>query len=99
MPATEASGRIHTSTATVAILPEAEEVDVHIEAQDLRIDTFCASSIEPPEKLAITPYAYAVPQGDQVWLNFINLFIDTIKLDGRLKKYAEKNKLGPIVAP
>ena len=58
-----------------------------------------AKSIEPPEKLAITPYAYAVPQGDQVWLNFINLFIDTIKLDGRLKKYAEKNKLGPIVAP
>ena len=58
-----------------------------------------AKSIEPPEKLAVTPYAYAVPQGDQVWLNFINLFIDTIKLDGRLKKYAEKNKLGPIVAP
>jgi cyclohexadienyl dehydratase len=58
-----------------------------------------AISIEPPEKLAVTPYAYAVPQGDQVWLNFINLFVDTIKLDGRLKKYAEKNKLGPIVAP
>jgi len=58
-----------------------------------------AKSIEPPQKLAVTPYAYAVPQGDQVWLNFINLFIDTIKLDGRLKKYAEKNKLGPIVAP
>jgi cyclohexadienyl dehydratase len=58
-----------------------------------------AKSIEPPEKLAVTPYAYAVPQGDQVWLNFVNLFIDTIKLDGRLKKYAEKNKLGPIVAP
>jgi cyclohexadienyl dehydratase len=58
-----------------------------------------ALSIEPPEKLAVTPYAYAVPQGDQVWLNFINLFIDTIKLDGRLKKFAEKNKLGPIVAP
>jgi cyclohexadienyl dehydratase len=53
-----------------------------------------AKSIE-----AVTPYAYAVPQGDQVWLNFVNLFIDTIKLDGRLKKYAEKNKLGPIVAP
>ena len=47
----------------------------------------------------MTPYAYAVPQGDQVWLNFVNLFVDTIKLDGRLKKYAEKNKLGPIVAP
>ena len=43
VPATEASGRIHTSTATVAVLPEAEEVDVRIEAKDLRIDTFCSS--------------------------------------------------------
>ena len=43
VPATEASGRIHTSTATVAVLPEAEEVDVHIDAKDLRIDTFCSS--------------------------------------------------------
>jgi peptide chain release factor 1 len=43
VPQTEASGRIHTSTATVAVLPEAEEVDVHIEAKDLRIDTFCSS--------------------------------------------------------
>jgi peptide chain release factor 1 len=43
VPATEAAGRIHTSTATVAVLPEAEEVDVQIEAKDLRIDTFCSS--------------------------------------------------------
>jgi peptide chain release factor 1 len=43
VPATEASGRIHTSTATVAVLPEAEEVDIKIEAKDLRIDTFCSS--------------------------------------------------------
>ena len=43
VPATEASGRIHTSTATVAVLPEAEEVDVRIDAKDLRIDTFCSS--------------------------------------------------------
>jgi len=43
VPATEASGRIHTSTATVAVLPEAEDVDVQIEAKDLRIDTFCSS--------------------------------------------------------
>ena len=43
VPATEASGRIHTSTATVAVLPEADEVDVHLEAKDLRIDTFCSS--------------------------------------------------------
>ena len=43
VPATEASGRIHTSAVTVAVLPEAEEVDVKIEAKDLRIDTFCSS--------------------------------------------------------
>jgi peptide chain release factor 1 len=43
VPATEASGRIHTSTATVAVLPEAEEVDIQIEAKDVRIDTFCSS--------------------------------------------------------
>ena len=43
VPATETQGRIHTSTATVAVLPEAEEVDVHIDAKDLRIDTFCSS--------------------------------------------------------
>ena len=43
VPDTEASGRIHTSTATVAVLPEAEEVDIQIEAKDLRIDTFCSS--------------------------------------------------------
>jgi cyclohexadienyl dehydratase len=58
-----------------------------------------AVTVLPNEKLAITPYAYVVPQGDQIWLNFINLFVDTIKLDGRLMKYAKKHKLDPIVAP
>jgi len=43
VPATEASGRIHTSTATVAVLPEAEEVDIQINKEDLRIDVFCSS--------------------------------------------------------
>ncbi|MBI5665218.1 MAG: peptide chain release factor 1 [Nitrospirae bacterium] len=43
VPATETSGRIHTSAATVAVLPEAEEVDLKIEEKDLRIDTYCAS--------------------------------------------------------
>jgi peptide chain release factor 1 len=43
VPATEASGRLHTSTATVAVLPEAEDVDVQISEKDLRIDTFCSS--------------------------------------------------------
>ena len=43
VPVTESGGRIHTSAATVAVLPEAEEVDVAINPNDLRIDTYCAS--------------------------------------------------------
>lgn len=43
VPETEASGRIHTSAATVAVLPEAEDVDIRIDEKDLRVDTFCAS--------------------------------------------------------
>lgn len=43
VPTTESSGRIHTSTVTVAVLPEAEEVDIAINQNDLRIDTYCAS--------------------------------------------------------
>jgi peptide chain release factor 1 len=43
VPQTETQGRVHTSAVTVAVLPEAEEVDIKIEAKDLRIDTFCSS--------------------------------------------------------
>lgn len=43
VPVTEASGRIHTSTVTVAVMPEVDEVEVHIDPKDLRIDTFCSS--------------------------------------------------------
>jgi peptide chain release factor 1 len=43
VPETESGGRIHTSAATVAVLPEAEDVDVHIEDKDLRIDVFRSS--------------------------------------------------------
>ncbi len=43
VPETEKAGRVHTSAATVAVMPEAEEVDLVIEAKDIRIDTFCAS--------------------------------------------------------
>ncbi len=43
VPATESSGRIHTSAATVAVLPEAEDVDVKVEEKDIRVDRFCAS--------------------------------------------------------
>ena len=50
VPATEAAGRIHTSTATVAVLPEAEDVDIKIDEKDLRIDVF---------RLGLPPWAYA----------------------------------------
>jgi peptide chain release factor 1 len=43
VPATETQGRVHTSAVTVAVLPEAEEVDIKVEAKDLRVDTFCSS--------------------------------------------------------
>jgi len=43
VPSTESSGRIHTSTATVAVIPEAEEVDLVIDPKEIRVDTFCAS--------------------------------------------------------
>jgi peptide chain release factor 1 len=43
VPQTEASGRIHTSAVTVAVLPEAEEVDIKLDPKDIRIDTFCSS--------------------------------------------------------
>src|SRR5260370_28813403 len=43
VPATEQQGRIHPSAATVAVLPEADDIDIKIEAKDLRIDTFCSS--------------------------------------------------------
>src|SRR6266849_6029114 len=43
VPATEQQGRIHTSAATVAVLPEADDIDIKIDAKDLRVDTFCSS--------------------------------------------------------
>ncbi len=43
VPATEQQGRIHTSAATVAVLPEADEIDIKIDPKDIRIDTFCSS--------------------------------------------------------
>ncbi|MDY0023368.1 MAG: peptide chain release factor 1 [Candidatus Izemoplasmatales bacterium] len=43
VPQTEASGRIHTSTATVVVLPEAEEIDFELDMEEVRVDTFCSS--------------------------------------------------------
>ena len=56
-----------------------------------------AKVINPTEPLAVTPYAYAVAPGDQVWLNYVNLFLKTIKRDGRLVDAAKKNGLEAIV--
>jgi cyclohexadienyl dehydratase len=56
-----------------------------------------AKIINPVEPLAVTPYAYVVAPGDQIWLNYINLFVKTIKRDGRLLNAAKKNGLEPIV--
>src|SRR5437016_6984294 len=55
VPATEQQGRVHTSAVTVAVLPEAEDVDIKIEAKDLRIDTFCSSG--PGGQSVNTTYA------------------------------------------
>src|SRR3970282_1162128 len=43
VPETEQQGRVHTSAATVAVMPEAEDIDIKIEPKDIRIDTFCSS--------------------------------------------------------
>ena len=60
VPATEQQGRIHTSAATVAVLPEADEIDIKIEAKDLRIDTFCSSG---PGGQSVNT-TYSAPRGE-----------------------------------
>jgi cyclohexadienyl dehydratase len=58
-----------------------------------------AETVSPPQKLGATLVAYAVQPGDQIWLNYINLFIDTIKLDGRLSRISSKYHLEGSIAP
>jgi cyclohexadienyl dehydratase len=52
-----------------------------------------AKSLMPKTKLGNWPYAYAIAPGDQIWLNWVNLFVDTVKRDGRLATYAKKHNL------
>ena len=56
-----------------------------------------ASIVAPDEPLAVTPYSYVIAPGDQTWLNYINLFVQTIKRDGRLLNYGRKNGLEPVI--
>ncbi|CAA7615252.1 ABC transporter substrate-binding protein [Magnetospirillum sp. UT-4] len=57
-----------------------------------------AKLIEPPQPVAPTPYAYAVPKGDGAWLAVVDGFVAATKADGRLKAFAARHGLGPIVA-
>lgn len=81
----------------------ARHVDVEMvdypTAQKVQSDFDWAQTITPPTQLLSTPFGYAIQPGDQIWLNYLNLFVDTIKRNGTLKAAAEKNHLGPIVAP
>ncbi|MDR3436504.1 ABC transporter substrate-binding protein [Telmatospirillum sp.] len=61
--------------------------------------TAWARLIEPPEPFSPTPYAYAVPKGDPDWLARVNLFVRTVKADGRLRRFAERYGLDRILAP
>jgi ABC-type amino acid transport substrate-binding protein len=61
--------------------------------------TSWARLIEPPQPMAPTPYAYAVPLGDAVWLARVNAFVRAIKADGRLRRAAAAHGLLPIVTP
>ncbi len=58
-----------------------------------------ATIVSPPDRLVTTPFAYAVYPGDQIWLNYVNLFVDTIKVNGALARSADAHHLKSILAP
>ena len=82
----------------VARHADAEIVD-YPTVQKVERDFEWAQVVTPPTPLLSTAFGYALAPGDQIWLNYLNLFVDTIKGDGELRAAAERNHLGPIVAP
>lgn len=58
-----------------------------------------ADVVSPTTPLSVTPFCYAVPPGDQIWLNYLNLFIDTEKRNGKLEAAAKAFHLDPALAP
>jgi ABC-type amino acid transport substrate-binding protein len=56
-----------------------------------------ATILTPDQPLVQVPYSYAVAPGDQVWLNYVNLFLASVRRDGRLATFADKYRLGPIL--
>jgi ABC-type amino acid transport substrate-binding protein len=77
---------------------DAELVD-YPTAQKVERDFEWAQVVTPPTQLLSTPFGYAVAPGDQIWHNYLNIFVDTIKRDGQLQAAAERNHLGPMVVP
>jgi cyclohexadienyl dehydratase len=75
---------------------DAEIVD-YPTAQKVESDFDWAQVIPPQTQLLSTPFGYAVAPGDQTWLNYLNLFVDTIKRDGTLAAAAQRNHLSPVV--
>lgn len=75
---------------------DALSVDFAIATQIASVHPW-AKIIGPDQPLLRAPYAYVVAPGDQIWLNYVNLFVQTIKRDGRLKKLGDKHNLGPIL--
>jgi ABC-type amino acid transport substrate-binding protein len=66
-------------------------------AQQIAATNDWAVVLAPDRPIGATPLAYAVAPGDQIWLNYINLFVRTVKRDGRLAAIGAKYKLGPVL--
>ena len=66
-------------------------------SQRMLMNTDWARIISPEQPIQMTSYAYAVPKGDETWLNRVNQFVRDIKKDGRLERAAKPHNLLPMV--